>query len=81
MLVSKVYNEMLLLLPNEPLENCEYWAAGDTIMCASENSCNALADVFDALGGDACTGYYDPVEDERNGEVDKCTGYWYVDLA
>lgn len=80
----ELYYKMLQLLPKEPLNGCEYWVAGDTIICASEKSCNALADVFDALdnyGCNACTGYFDRIEDERNGEVDRCTGYWYVDIA
>ena len=27
------------------------------------------------------TGYYDPEEDERNNEVDRYTGWWYVNIG
>lgn len=27
------------------------------------------------------TGYYDPIEDERSGEVDRYTGWWYVNIG
>lgn len=26
------------------------------------------------------TGYYDPEEDERNHEVDRHTGWWYINM-
>ena len=55
-----------------------YWSNGDSILCDTESAANHLADFLEDLGFDICTGYYDPEEDKRNGEVDECTGYWYV---
>lgn len=60
------------------------WSAGDEILCKTESAANTIADMLELLyrsqGEDIYvnTGYYDPVEDERNGEVDKFTGWWYV---
>ena len=41
---------------------------------------NRIADMLDSMGFDAVTGYFDPKEDERSGEVDSLTGYYYVDI-
>ena len=37
---------------------------------------------YQSQGEEICvnTGYYDPEEDERNGEKDKHTGWWYVNV-
>ena len=61
-------------------------SAGDEILCTTESAVDALADMFETLykvqGEDVLvnTGYYDPVEDERNGEVDRYTGWRYVNI-
>lgn len=34
-----------------------------------------------SLSGTVNTGYYDPIEDERNNEVDCNTGYYYVTIC
>ena len=63
------------------------WSAGDEILCKTETAANTLADMLELLyrsqGEDVCvnTGYYDPEEDERNGEVDRYTGWWYVNIG
>ena len=59
------------------------WASGDEIFCENEQTAEAIADLIDAMYGDqvACTGYYDPKEDERSGEVDECTGFYYVNVV
>lgn len=65
----------------------DIWTAGDEILCKTEEVAYALADMFECLykahGEDILvnTGYYDPVEDESNGEVDRYTGWWYVNIV
>ena len=60
------------------------WADGDMIYCDSEKLSDALRAIIEAADKDdsavVLTGYYDPVEDERDGTVDKYTGWWYVDI-
>lgn len=56
---------------------------GTEILSSEENEVEAIANLFDQLYGEGTcnTGYYDPVEDERNGEVDAYTGLYYVSIA
>lgn len=62
----------------------DIWSSGNEILCRTEEVADALADMFECLYGAqgeeilVNTGYYDPVKDERNGEVDIYTGWWYV---
>jgi hypothetical protein len=64
----------------------DIWGAGDEIFCKTESAANAIADMLECLyraqGEDVLinTGYYDPDEDERNNEVDRYTGWWYVNI-
>ena len=64
----------------------DIWSSGDEILCKTEAVADALADMFECLYGAQDeeilinTGYYDPVEDEKNGEVDRYTGWWYVNI-
>ena len=53
------------------------------ILSSNGSEVEALANLFDQLYGEGTcnTGYYDPVEDERNGEVDAYTGLYYVSIA
>lgn len=39
--------------------------------------------LYKAQGEDilVVTGYYDPVEDEKYGQVDRCTGWWFVNIG
>ena len=59
---------------------------GDEIMCRSSDAADAIADLIESLYRSQdetvtiVTGYYDPEEDERNGETDRCTGWWYVNM-
>lgn len=55
-------------------------ALGEEILSADEAALNHLADVFEAMGIDVVTGYYDPEEDKRCGEVDALTGYYYLSV-
>lgn len=64
----------------------DVWGVGDEILCRTESAADAIADLLESLyradGEEALvrTGYYDPVEDERNGETDRFTGWWYVNV-
>lgn len=45
-----------------------------------KNAADSLADFLDQVCGLTCTtGYYDPKEDEENGETDNLTGWHYID--
>ncbi len=69
-------------LPSEPVDNCHVWSNGDCILCDSEARADAIADLIDSMYGRkvACTGHFNAEEDKRNGEVDECTGWYYVDV-
>lgn len=64
----------------------EIWSVGDELLCRTESAANALADLLEQLykadGKEVIiwTGYYDPKEDKRNGEEDRFTGWWYVNM-
>lgn len=74
--------EALPSSPEESLRNCSrIWAEdNDEILCRDGQTATAIANLIDAVYGEPVTytGYYDPAEDERNGEVDNRTGYWYI---
>lgn len=65
----------------------EVWSDGNEILCRSEQAADAIADMIESLyksdDNDVLigTGYYDPAEDKRNGEEDRYTGWWYVDIV
>lgn len=77
------YNQILENLPTE-LQSCDdnprMWSNGCDIMCETEVIANVIADFLKSIGvtDNATTGYFDPVEDERNNEVNECTGFYYV---
>jgi len=78
--VVELLGKLVELLPHE---DARIWAHdGDEILCETEQTAETIADLFDALYGEETvnTGYYDPVEDERNGETDCRTGYYYVQI-
>lgn len=62
------------------------WSSGYEILCKTEDGADTLADMFETLYASqgeeimVNTGYYDPVEDERNNELDRYTGWWYVNI-
>lgn len=64
----------------------DIWSTGDEILCKTKSAADAIADMFEKLyksqGGTVVvnTGYYDPEEDIRNGETDRFTGWWYVNI-
>ena len=61
------------------------WTDGDMILCDSKELCDTVVTILemgDEGNGDVrvLSGYYDPVEDERDGAVNKYTGWWYVSI-
>lgn len=56
---------------------------GTEILSTEESEIETLANLFDQLYGmgTCTTGYYDPEEDELNGEVDAYTGLYYLSIA
>ena len=64
----------------------DIWTNGDEILVKTESAADAIADMFETMyksqGEEILVniGYYDPVEDEKNGEVDRYTGWWYVNI-
>lgn len=55
---------------------------GDELLFHYETDCERFADVLDdyVFGFVEChTGYYDPEEDEKSGETDENTGWYYID--
>lgn len=64
----------------------EVWYSGLEILCRTKEGADAIADLIWQLYATddnevvVKTGYYDPSEDERNNQVDRFTGWWYVDI-
>lgn len=74
---------MIAFLPDEPPEHGHFWSpTSGEILVDDESKAEAVADfIEDLVGGQFVnTGYYDPEEDERNGETDQDTGYYYVNI-
>lgn len=78
---SHVFCEFSRMCWEGPLRNKDVlWSNGSLFLAASAAIADEVANWFDELGFCACTGYYDPEEDVRNGCVDECTGFHYVDI-
>lgn len=81
---TDLFSEILKALPKTPGECSDYWTNKDIILCSSEEKMCALisflTDLYSIRNINILTGYYDPDEDEKSGEVDECTGFWYVDI-
>jgi len=83
-----IFEELREILKSNPAlthaeDDCPtyIWSDGEKILCESELVINVLADIFDAAGYVAVTGYYDPEEEERIGcPKDEYTGNYYVDV-
>lgn len=71
-------------LPDEP--KGDMWASGGQILCCTDEIADDIADFIEHLyyshGEEVFVnvGYYDPEEDTRSEEVDRFTGWWYVDI-
>lgn len=82
--------QMFWHLPKEPRsdnpnDDPGFWTNGTDILCPSEMECEAVADfIEDILREESTmtvhTGYYDPEEDDKTGERDRCTGFHYIDF-
>ena len=76
------FNEICNQLPREPHNaygGTIIWAVSDEILCDNEDVVEVIADFLEHMGfNEVNTGYYDPKEDKRNNEVDKFTGWYYV---
>lgn len=64
----------------------DIWTDGTEILVRTKSAADTVADLLETLyrvqGSDvrAATGYYDPEEDEKNGETDRYSGWWYVTI-
>lgn len=66
----------------------DIWSdGGDEILCRTESAADAIADMLEQLYRSqdeeiqVNTGFYDPEEDKRNGEENRYTGWWYVNIG
>ena len=81
--IEDVFKMIFANLPNEPAKPGHFWSPeSGEILIDNEVRAEAVADfIEDLVGGQiVTTGYYDPEEDERNGETDQYTGYYYVSI-
>lgn len=68
-------------LPREPESDSAFWYdGGDDILCRTAELADTLADWLDDHGYCSVTGYFDPVDDEREKCVDQLTGWYYVTI-
>ena len=76
------FKEFADKLPNCPIK--DIWSDGGEILCKTESIADSLADVFEDLYKAEDeevfinTGYYDPIEDERNGFADIQCGQFFA---
>lgn len=85
-LLTTIFN----MLPNQPrsfdtADDPGFWSNGNEILCPTETDCEIVAEFLrDLLSEfstiDVHTGYYDPFEDEKNGEQDDNTGFYYINF-
>ncbi len=74
---ENVFARICKVLPSKPTAEGHFWAT-DMIFADTDERANHLADLLDDMGYTACTGYYDPKDDEEAGTIDSCTGWYYV---
>lgn len=79
--IREIIEHLCSYLPSAEDTN-SFWFDRDEILCRKESQAEALADFFDDIYAytTANTGYYDPEEDEYNGEVNSHTGWYYVTI-
>lgn len=67
------------LLPNSSENSPKFWSDGSEILTKTVEQATVIADFLETLGCEPLnTGFFNPIEDERNNEVDEFTGYYYV---
>ena len=86
-IIANTFNEYADSLPTSPANQYgrknPVWTDGTEILCESEILAKTIADMLECITGEReCMHYhyYDPEEDERSGESDDHTGWWYVDI-
>lgn len=87
---ARMFKRILSMLPDQPRsfdtsDDPGYWTNGAEILCPTETECEIVADfledLFKGYGEIKIhTGYYDPDEDRRSGEMDDNTGFYYIDF-
>ena len=75
-----LYEEIVKRIQETGENSCGITTDGDTLFCSDETRANCIADLLDAMGYDAVTGYYNPEEDKQAGTVDSYTGLYYVSV-
>ena len=78
---AKTFDEMVIMIKTNSAKfaNEGIMPDGDEILCCSEEKAEMVADFAESIMCDyVSTGYYDPIDDMRNNEVDFRTGLWYV---
>ena len=81
--MKKIFNLIVDFLPNYS-SNAEIWSDSGCILCLYKEDVDKIVDflsIFNEEAENIATGYYDSYEDMLNGETDKFTGYWYIDIA
>ena len=77
------WNQVINAFPRSPkplpFSYDKAWTDGSEILASSLAAAEHIADVLCLLGLEPHTGWYDPEEDERGGEVDDHTGWHYID--
>ena len=85
--MRELLNMLLGHLPAEPrspdsVAGAGFWSDGEMILCPTEAACELIADFLQALFQNSAlvvqTGYYNPLEDIRDGERDCYTGFYYI---
>ena len=75
--MKKLLSMLLECLPPEPKNirvegDIGLWSDGEMILCSSEPACRLIANLLRDILRDSTivvkTGYFDPFEDDRNGE-------------
>ena len=70
----------------ESLAKAGFWTNGDFILCPTEDEQDVMLAFLETMilelqeDYSLLSGYYDSDEDQRNNEVDDCTGFYYVDI-
>lgn len=85
---STIFEELCEVLEKKPaLTHAEdycptyIWSDGEKILCESKLVIDLIADILDAAGYVAVTGYYDPEEEKCiSCPKDEYTGNYYVDV-
>ena len=78
------FGAFITVLMEQPSERIR--TDGEDILCSTSDGAETIADLLEALyqkdGHDVkvSTGYSDPIEDQRTGETDDHSGWYYVTI-